>query len=132
MTSRRCGCGAVDREVDGVAPRGADEAREGAADEEEERADVHRVAHPGGEEAVQADGTRPITSATIHATSDGEESEDRPQQEPDEVREREQEPEEDRQPRALERSVELEPDGMRRKRGERQHPARDPSSDSDP
>ena len=43
----------VDREVDGVAPGGADEARERAADEEEERADVHRVAHPGGEEAVE-------------------------------------------------------------------------------
>ena len=43
----------IDLEVDGIAPGGADEARERAADEEEEGADVHPVPDPGGEEAVE-------------------------------------------------------------------------------
>ena len=53
VTSLRCARGRIDREVDGVAAGGADEAGERAADEKEERADVHRVAHPGGDEAVE-------------------------------------------------------------------------------
>ena len=111
----------VDREVDRIAPGRADEAGEGAADEEEERADVHRVPHPSGDEAVQ--GRRHASEDEREDPGDehGDEDEHGPQQEPDEVRDHEQEPEEDRQPRALDQVGRAELDGVGRKRGARQH-----------
>ena len=114
----------VDRDVDRVAAGGADEARERAADHEEERADVHRVAHPGGDEAVQGRRHASRRERDEPGDDDGEEREHAPQREPDQVRDREQEPEEDGQPRALDVVGELEPHGVRRQRGERQHAGR--------
>ena len=69
VTSRRWRCGGVDRELDRIAAGRADEARERAADDEQECADVHRVAHPGREKAVERPRHAPVTSATSHATT---------------------------------------------------------------
>ena len=53
VTSLRCRTRRIDRQVDGVAAGSADEARERATDEKEEGHDVGRVAHPGGDEAME-------------------------------------------------------------------------------
>ena len=119
VTTLRCRCRRIDREVDGVAAGSADEARERAADEKEERHHVHRVAHPRGDEAVERHRHPAGHERDDPGDEHGQQREHAPEDEPDQVRDREEEPEEDGEPRPLEVVGQLEPNRVRRQRGVR-------------
>jgi hypothetical protein len=93
--------GAVDLDLDGVSGR-PDEAWERVRDQEEEGSDLHRVAHVGGEEAVERGGRAAGRERCEPVDDRGEEDRDPPEREPDEVREEQEEPEEDGEPGAAE------------------------------
>ena len=97
MTSLRCGLRRVDREVDGVAPGGADETRERPADDEEKRADVDPVSHPVRDEPMQRRRCATGHERDHPGGDHGRQYEKAPQTEPHDVWKREQRPEEDRQ-----------------------------------
>ncbi len=103
----------VDREVDRVAPGGADEARERSTDDEQKRADVDPVPHPVRDEPVQrgrcASGHERDHPGDYH----GRQHEHTPESEPDDMWEREQRPKEDGQPRPFDGVRDLEADGVR-------------------
>ena len=109
----------VDLELDRVAARPAGEAGERVAEEEDERVHVRPVAEERPEEAVE--GVRqPAGHERGEPAGDrGEERRDRPEEPPHEVRDREQEPEEHREPVALAVVRDLEADGVGGHRVER-------------
>ena len=80
--------------------------------EVEKRADVRRVAHVRGEEAVEGQRQAAGDEGDEPAHERGEDGEDRPERQPDEVRQREEEPEEDEEPRPRQVVLELELDRM--------------------
>ena len=112
----------VDRDIHRIASRGADEPRKGAADQKQECADMHPVAHPRRQEVVQCRRHAPRAEHGNPGDDDGQDREHAPQREPDQVWDREQESEEDGEPRALDVVGELESDRVRRQFRERQHP----------
>ncbi len=92
----------IDREVDLVRALAPREAREPAPDEVDERDEVRRVAHVGGEEAVQRLRQPSECERDQPGEEPDEEDPDRPQQDPDEVGNREEEAEEDGEARPAE------------------------------
>ena len=84
--------------VDGVEARLADELGVGVRDEVEVGEDVGRVADVGAEEAVEPTRERACREHGEPARDRREEYRDRPEHEPDQVRDEEQEPEEHRHP----------------------------------
>ncbi len=109
----------VDLELDRVAARPAGEAGKRAAEEEDERVHLRPVAEERPEEAME--GVRqPAGHERGEPAGDrGEERRDRPEEPPQDVRDREQEPEEHREPVALAVVRDLQADGVRRHRVER-------------
>ncbi len=90
--------GRRDLQVDGIASGLAREAGERIGDEEEEREHVDFVAQVGRDEAVQGLGEPPRDQRGEPADDQREEDGDPPEDEPDEVRDGQEQPEEDREP----------------------------------
>src|SRR3954447_7559169 len=106
------GSGRIDSEIDRIAAGSADEARERPPDEEQEGRNVRRVPHPRGDEAMEH-----VRDAAGHERNhprdeDRQEHQDAPERKPDEVGNREREPEEDREAGALDAIAQLEPHRM--------------------
>ena len=94
--------GGIDLEVDPVRAGAAREAGKAATDEIDEGDEVRRVADVCGEEPMER-----VWNASGHERydprcKDGEDDRDRPEHDPDEVRDGEEEAEEDREARPLE------------------------------
>ena len=100
----------VDRQVDRIRAGSAREARKRIRGEEQEGVQVRGVAEVRGEETVQRARDAPGRERDEPGHEHGQESGEAPEHEPDEVGEREQQPEEDRQARAPQVVRDVEPD----------------------
>src|SRR4051794_3594284 len=103
----------VDLQVDRIRARLAGEARERVRDEQHVRVDVNGVSHPASAEALHVFFAAAREQRREPVEHEHCEERPAPEVEPNEVRDDEREPEEDRQPRAAQIVVDEHPDRMR-------------------